>query len=233
MTTETTIIALDGVSNTPVKRFVRNKDVPITKYIIRERMVSARIMNGMTAVEAAERLGYKNSTQISQIESGERKVPNDWQFLFNMSKLYAVSIDYLIGVSPNPERDAIASEHFSIMRSFEELQRKQAATMTTAFVRHAMMGGPAIRELASLCAGIEAIHAAVTTMRERCPEFDDLRGGATVLSSLDKLVSAVNPIKGILKRRKENEQYMIDIASGKQGPISYLMDGQPGLDLEG
>lgn len=229
---ETVIIAVEGIHSAPVKRFVRNKDVPLQKEVMRERLISARIMNGLSAVEAASRLGYANSTQLSLIESGERKMPNDWQFVLKVSEVYSVSMDYLIGISPNPERDAIASEHFAIMRSFEELQRKQAATMTTAFVRHAMVGGTATRDLIDLCAGIESLHTAVTTMRARCPEFDDLRGGATVLASVMRLEAAIVPIREVLRRRKENEQHFIDLASGKEGPLSYLTDDNNDIDLE-
>lgn len=227
------IIAVEGIANTPVKRFVRDKDVPLQKELMRERLISARIMNGMTAVDAAERLGYRNSTQISQIESGERKVPNDWQFLLRMSQVYSVSIDYLLGISPNPERDAIASENFAIMRGFEQLQQMQAATMTTAFIKYAALGRPSSLDLESLCGAIETVKRAVQTMRDRSPAFDDMRGGASVLASVERLDESIRPIKSTLRRRKDNEQHFIDMASGKHGSLKYLMDGQKGLDLEG
>ncbi len=231
MTTET-VIALEGVKLAPVKRFVRNKDVPLQKEIIRERLIMARVMNGMTAVQAAEKLGYRNSTQISQIEAGERKLPNDWQFLLKMSQVYSVSIDFLLGVSPYPERDAIASEHFAIMRGFEELQKIQAATMTTAFVKYAQMGRPSTPELEAICECADTLKQAIQTLRTLAPEFDELRGGSKVLATVDKLDAATEPVRKTIRRRKENEEHFIALASGKKGPLTYLLDGQRGLDLE-
>lgn len=232
MTTET-VIALEGVKSAPMKRFVRNKDVPLEKETIRERLIMARVMNGMTAVEAAEKLGYRNSTQISQIEAGERKLPNDYQFLLKMSQVYSVSVDFLLGISPYPERDAIASEHFAIMRGFEELQKMQAATMTTAFVKYAQMGRPSTADLDAVCEAVESLAQAVQSMRDKAPEFDDLRGGSKVLASIEKLKTSVAPIRQTIRRRKDNEEHFVALAQGKKGPLAYLVDGQRGLDLEG
>lgn len=227
------IIAHAGVKSAPVKRFVRNKDVPMERETIRERLVMARVMNGMTAVQAAEKLGYKNSTQISQIEAGERKLPNDWQFLLKMSQVYAVSVDFLLGVSPYPERDAIASEHFAIMRGFEELQKIQSATMTTAFVRYAAMGRPSTPELDAMCTAAEEVEQAIAVLRSRNPEFDEeWRGSSKVLSSVERLSTAAAPIRSTIRRRKDNEEHFIALASGKKGPLAYLLDGQRSLELE-
>lgn len=228
---EAVIIAVEGVSNAPTKRFVRNKDVPLQKEIMRERIISARIMNGLCAVEAAKRLGYANSTQLSLIESGDRKMPNDWQFLLRMSAVYSVSVDYLLGTSPNPERDAIASQHFALMRGFEHLQQLQAATMTTAFVRYVAQASSS-PDLESLCRAADAVRDALAALRSRS-EFDELRGGNTLLSAVGKLDTAMEAVRATIGRKKANEQHFIDIASGKQGPLSHLMDGQKGLDLEG
>lgn len=225
MSEQAVVIAVEGPRTCPVKRFVRNKDVPLENEIIRERIISARVMNGLTAIDAAARLGYANSTQLSQIESGERKVPNDWQFIKRMAAVYSVSMDYLMGLSPNPERDAVASQHFAIMRGFEQLQQLQAATMTTAFVRYAATGASSA-DLVSLCGVAEAVSLAFQAMRDRNQEFDDLRGGAKVLAAVGKLDDAAASVRRTLARTKAREQDFIDIASGKQGPLSYLLDDQ-------
>lgn len=223
MMDQTIIIEAEGITKGPTKRFVRNKDVPLDLEIMRERIVSARVMNGLSAVDAAKLLGYANSTQLSMLEGGQRKVPSDWKFLKNMSQAYSVSVDYLIGISPNPERDAVTSQHFAIMRGFEQLQQLQAATMTTAFVRYAA-DGAASHELESLCKAAETMRFAVQVLRDRCPGFNDLRGGATLLASAAALDDAIGPVRLTLNRKKSNEQTLIDIASGKQGPLSYLME---------
>lgn len=229
--TEEVIIALEGVASAPVKRFVRNKDVPLEKEVMRERMVSARVMNGLTAVEAAERLGYKNSTQLSQIESGERKVPNDWAFLLRMSRVYSVSVDYLMGVSPHPERDPVAAESFAMLRGFEQLLQSQAAAMTTAFVRYGTEREAARIDLQSVTAAAEAVRDALARVRELNPDgWDELRAGTKLAAAVERLESAAIPLKETITRRALNEQHCLAIAAGKEGPLSsYVNDRQMGL----
>ncbi len=227
--TDQVIIALEGVESAPAKRFVRNKDVPLEKEIVRERMISARVMNGLTAVEAAARLGYKNSTQLSQIESGERKVPNDWQFLLRMSRVYSVSVDYLLGISPNPERDPVAAESFAMLRGFEELLRAQAVSMTAAFVRYGTERLAARSDLQGMTIAAEAVCGALARMRELHPaEFDELRGGAKLVAAVERLESATIPLKEAITRRALTEQHCLAVAQGKEGPLASFV---PQLDL--
>lgn len=233
MSEQVVIIAVEGLSSSPTKRFVRNKDVPLENEIVRERIVSARVMNGLNAVEASARLGYANSTQISQIESGQRKVPNDWQFLLNMSRVYSVSVDYLLGVSPNPERDAIASESFALLRGFEEIQQMQAAAMTTAFVKFGTERQASHLDIQNVCDEIDAVADAFHKMREQSPEFDDLRGGATVLAAVRRLEEIAVPLREKLRRRLAHEQHMLASARGERGQDpSYLTDQEASFKMD-
>ncbi|MEJ7806007.1 MAG: helix-turn-helix transcriptional regulator [Telluria sp.] len=227
-------IAVEGLTNAPSKRFVRNKDVPLEKEIVRERMVSARVMNGLTAVDAAARLGYANSTQLSQIESGERKVPNDWQFLLRMSRVYSVSVDYLLGVSPHPERDPVAAETFAIMRGFEDLLQSQAAAMTTAFVRYGAEREAGKIDLQAIVGAAASVSHALARMRELNPAFDeDMRGSSTLVAAVDRLEATAIPVKDVMRRRALNEQHCLAIAKGEQGPLSsFVADRQLSLGLE-
>lgn len=218
------IIAHEGLESAPVKRFVRNKDVPLQKEVMRERIIAARVMNGMTAVDAAKRLGYANSAQLSLIESGERKVPNDWQFLLNMSRVYSVSVDYLLGVSPNPERDPVVAESFAMLRGFEELVQSQAVAMTTAFVRFGKERVAARTDLTALAAAAQEVSAALTRMRELCPEFDELRGGSKLLASVERLEAAAIPVQEVITRREQAEQHCLAIAQGKAGPLASFVE---------
>lgn len=229
--TDEVIIALEGVASAPSKRFVRNKDVPREKELMRERMVSARVMNGLTAVEAAQRLGYKNSTQLSQIESGERKVPDDWKFLLNMSRAYSVSVDYLMGISPHPERDPVAAESFAMLRNFEELLQSQATAMTAAFVRYGTERAAARTDIQTVASAAQAVTGALARFREINPAFDEeMRGSSTLLAAVERLDAAMIPLKDSLNRRALVEQHCLAIARGKEGPLASFV---PQLDLFG
>jgi transcriptional regulator with XRE-family HTH domain len=231
--TEAIIIALEGMDSAPTKRFVRNKDVPLETEKVRERMISARVMNGLTAVEAAKRLGYANSTQLSQIEAGERKVPNDWQFLLRMSAVYSVSVDYLLGVSPHPERDPVAAESFAMLRGFEELMQSQAMAMTTAFVRFGKEKEAARADLQSFCGAAQAVTAALARIRELNPDFDEeMRGSSTLLAAVERLEGTAIPIQQTIERRALNEKHCLAVAKGEAGPLaSYVSDPQLTLGL--
>jgi len=232
--TEAIIIEQEGMDKPMSKRFVRNKDVPLETDRVRERIVSARVMNGLTAVEAATRLGYKNSTQLSQIESGERKVPSDWQFLLAMSKAYSVSVDYLLGLSPHPERDAVAAESFAMLRGFEGMLQAQALAMTTAFVQYGKEREAARVDLQAIAGAAQAVSHALARFRELTPEFDeDWRGANTLLTAVERLEATAIPIQEAINRRALNEQHCLAIAKGREGPLSsYVPDAQLSLGLE-
>jgi transcriptional regulator with XRE-family HTH domain len=231
MTDETFILATEGASGAPVKRFVRNKDAPKDQQIMRERMVSARVMNGLTAVDAAARLGYANSTQLSMVESGKRKVPDDWAFLKRAALVYSVSVDYLLGLSVNPERDAIASESFAFLRGFEQIQQAQAHAMTIAFIKYGTAREAGRVDLQGASSAMDAVIEAMDTIRRLSPAFDeDVRGGDRLVTAVERLIAAQIPLKETLKRRVLNEQHALDVAQGKAGPLaSYLADVQGSL----
>jgi hypothetical protein len=64
-----------------LRRFTRNKNAPERMETLRYNLIAARVVSSLTAVEAAKRLGYANSTKLSLIETGQRKTPKDWGFL--------------------------------------------------------------------------------------------------------------------------------------------------------
>jgi transcriptional regulator with XRE-family HTH domain len=228
-TEEVVTIALEGVPSAPSKRFVRNKDVPRERELMRERMVSARVMNGLTAVEAAQRLGYKNSTQLSQIESGERKVPDDWKFLLNMSKAYSVSVDYLMGISPHPERDPVAAESFAMFRGFEQLVQSQVTAMTEAFVRYGSERAVARVDLQAVTVAAEAVNDALGRVQELNPAaWEELRAGTKLTAAVERLEAAMIPLKESSNRRALIEEHCLAIAKGKEGPLASFI---PQLDL--
>jgi hypothetical protein len=90
----------------PLTRFMRNRNLPGELEDLRRKLIEARVMQGLTAVEAAEKFGYAKSTQLSLIETGKRPTPTDWRFLKQAAEIYAVSVDWLLGLSPNMEPDA-------------------------------------------------------------------------------------------------------------------------------
>lgn len=216
------------------KRNVRNRDVPLDKAVIRERIKRARIMNQMTSVEAARRMGYSNSAQLSLMESGQRPIPNDWMFIKNMAGVYRCSVDYLLGLSPNPERDPLAAEGYAMANSLEELLQRQVLSLTTAFIKSGMHNRMAADAVQSLIASGEKIGRAVKALEQLNPEaFEDLRGGATLMRALEELDKDMASMRKVLEHRKAHDAALLDLANGKAGPMTYLEDrNTPSLELD-
>ena len=59
------------------------------------RFIAGRKLNGWDQEESARRLGYANSTQLSLLESGSRRITLN--HIVNASKVYRVSADFLLG----------------------------------------------------------------------------------------------------------------------------------------
>jgi hypothetical protein len=191
---------------------------------MRYRLISARIMSGLCAVEAAAKLGYKNSTQLSLIEAGERPVPSHVSWMLNAAMVYSVSVDYLLGVSEHPERHPVAAETFAMLDGFQDLIKIQAASMTAACIAASAQGKVSIEEMEALCTSVEAAKNAVQTMQARCPEFDDLIGGATMLATVARLQAAIVPIDKVARQRRAAAPQFIKIAAGDLGNLAYLLD---------
>jgi transcriptional regulator with XRE-family HTH domain len=165
---------------------------------IGQRFRAAREMNGFSQLDAAHTFGYKNSSALSKIEAGLTPVP--FWLLLEASERYAVSSDYLLGLSSFPERDPRTIEQIAILRSvrgaLEESTRKIAeATIIAAkdieFGQHA-------RLLALAAADVE-------TSLARCHEtkrFDDeVRGGARLVRAVETLTAIAQKTRKFLRRR--------------------------------
>ncbi|QSB03230.1 helix-turn-helix transcriptional regulator [Methylomonas sp. EFPC1] len=86
-----------------------------------QRMIIAREMCGLSGLEAAELLGYANSSKLSKIEhaSDPETIP---AFLpYKASIVYNVSLDFLFGLSDDWQRDPIISQQCQIQRALEEV----------------------------------------------------------------------------------------------------------------
>jgi transcriptional regulator with XRE-family HTH domain len=211
-------------------RFKRNHSAPAELEALRYKLVQARVMQGMMAVEAAEKFGYANSSQISQIESGERKTPNDWKFLRRAAEVYSVSVDWLLGLSPNMEHDARAAHHFALLRGTEDVIQRMSLAITTAMVHTAQETQPLMDEVQRVLSAVDELNVRFDKFAAR-PEFDDYPGAAPVVKAL---YEATQPMRFKLKKYRGIESYMSEVTRGTLPPIEYLTEryaqGELGLD---
>lgn len=222
---------LDKHLSMPLTRMRRHR-TPEQDEVMRERLIAARVMNGFTAVEAAERFGYGNSTQISLIEAGKRPIPIDRNFIQEASQVYAVSTDFLFGISKNPDLDPIYSERYALMRGFESVLKQQAQVTTTAFFNYAAKQAKISRtQYQAICESIDSLKRAIQVMRDKYG-FDEIQGGASALAALESTENSIKPVRTALTAQLEIEALGKSLALGERGPIAYLLDESNGIYLD-
>lgn len=216
-----------------LKRFVRNKNTPEELETLRYNLIVARVLSGMTAVDAAEKFGYRCSTQLSLIESGERPVPRDHQFLRQASQVYAVSCDFLLGLSPHTEYDAKVARQHALMRGTEEILGAIATQFATAMIQYTNQTQPVRDDFDRVTTAAEKIGRAIATMRERFG-LDDIRGSAPLVAAAAELEQAVAPLQQKVMRHRAIDSYFDDLRAGRLKPIPYLTERYaPGAWVEG
>lgn len=155
------------------------------RVMIGSRLKSARDINGMTQVEAASRMGYANSTQVSLLESGAR-MPT-LVMLLHAAAVYAVPIDYLVGLSDEPERDPRMAARVAALAATRSIVDDAVSSITDRIERNLASSGlhqAVIEQIGKAIA--ELIEAHRTLRRLSGDEFDELRGGPR----LERAISA-------------------------------------------
>lgn len=204
-----------------LKRFVRNRNLPEEMENLRRNLIAARVLSGMTAVEAAEKFGYENSTQISLIESGERPIPNDHRFLRQAAIVYFVSSDFLLGMSPHMEYDSKVTQQHALLRGTERLMTGIATTFA-AVAGKLETEGPRQDDINCLTAAIERVESAIAVLRKH--GLDDLRGSASLLNAVETLTGAAAPLRKSAKVYRGLSDYLDDVREGRMPVIPHLME---------
>ncbi|MBB1636074.1 XRE family transcriptional regulator [Cupriavidus sp. UME77] len=203
-------------------RFVRKKTLPEELEALRYNLIVARVMSGMTAVEAAERFGYANSTQLSLIEAGERKTPKDWKFLAQASRVYAVSTDFLLGLSPHMDFDAKVSRQHALLRKTEAVIGAVSEAFATALIHFSEQEHLGREELDRIGGSALRLEDAMDRLRER--GFDDFPGGAPLLAAVGCVVQAAEPARRKAKQFQSIDHYLGEMRAGRMPVIPYLAE---------
>lgn len=150
------------------------------------RMREARELNNMSQSVAARRLGYKNSSKLAKIENASDTNSVPLSIIARAAKLYDVSTDYIFGASDDWESGSRKTQ-----------DRNVAGWMHDMFARAVGSWG---KMLGGINDKIECVTSAFNTVppaigdvsealhrfRELNPEFDDMRGGSTLVAKIDR-----------------------------------------------
>lgn len=171
--------------------------------VVSKRFVAARLLSGMNQVEAAERLGFKNSSGLCKIESGRGTAPR--YIIIRAALIYAVSADYLLGLSDFPERDPRTVEKLAILRHLRKVITDHAAEN--------------MRQMLALSADMPAVRAHLKTVIDRSGEAfqalcrassDGLQVPDGLQAAMDELINAGEAAHKFMKRQNA-------IAAGETG----------------
>lgn len=197
----------------PLTRFKRNRSKPAELEALRHKLIQARVMQGMMTIEAAEKFGYANSSQLSQIESGVRPTPSDWKFLRQAAEVYAVSTDWLLGLSPNMEQDARIVREHALLRGSESIVRGFIAQMAEAIIQTARQTNVVEEELARVLEDVDTVAARFERFAAR-PEFEDMPGGAPILVAVARLAKGAAPMRAKLEKLRAVETVLAELKAG-------------------
>jgi transcriptional regulator with XRE-family HTH domain len=149
------------------------------RMLIAERLKEARGFNGLTQVEAAKRMGYANSTQISIQEKGDRMPPLGT--ILHAAAVYGVPVDFLLGLSDEPERDPRMAARIASLAATRSIVDSAVLAITDQVAGNLANSGLAqqvVDDAADMLA--ELVEAFAIMRRISGVEFDELRGGSRI-----------------------------------------------------
>lgn len=167
--------------------------------VVADRFLQSRELNGMSQTEAAERMGYAKSAQLSQWEHGKRLPPIDRMIIAAL--VYGVSLDYLFGLSDDPERDQHFAARKAMARNMEAHLRQHADRIAESLMAMTKTGGMSLLTIKALTA--RANDAAMSMRRFaqiNAKKFDNMQGGASVLHACVSLEALVREASAMVAR---------------------------------
>ena len=205
-----------------LRRFTRNKNAPERMETLRYNLIAARVVSGLSGVEAAKRFGFSNSTQLSLIESGQRKTPNDWEFLRLASIAYGVSTDFLLGLSPHIEIDGKVAQQHALMRKTEAVMGSVAEAFATALIQFSEQDQLNRADMERISSAAVRLNEVLERLRDR--GFDDFPGGAPLLAAVAGVVDAAESVRYKLRQYQSIDDYLTPILAGQMPVIPYLSE---------
>lgn len=207
-----------------VARIDENDEI---RRIVGRRLKLARELNGWSQEVAASKLEYVNSTQLSLAEKGARLPPV--VKLIKAAEVFGVSIDFILGICDEPERDPRTAERQAALRHVSSLMETTSRTIVTAILSH-QSAAPSITATKRLAESAnQAIQAVEQLRAANLDVFDgELRGAATVLRTIDELQQEVQKAREMITRHDRVTETLCRTVEERIGVDRPLFD-----DVEG
>lgn len=177
--------------------------------VVAKRLKAARRAAGLSQADAAMALGHKGITQVSLAESGDRMPP--LLDLVKYADAYCVPLDYIVGRINDPLAEPQENSQGLVVRAVSHSIETLFGKFANAVAEHVSIGVSGmredradIREVIRIAAEAEG---ALKRWRELNPEFDDLRGGATV----ERLLREISALGRRVDKRTAEERRGFDM----------------------
>lgn len=205
------------------------------KLIVGKRFSDARELNGFGQTQAALLMGWKNATQLSLIEQGKRMPPH--QVLIIASTVLGTSVDFLLGLSSEPERDPKQAERDAAMRHVHCLIENNAKSMTGMLLQYLSNGAPSVASARRLMGAAQALVDTVNRVRELNPKaFDEkLKGGAKLITASEAMDAAMHEVSQMLEKHERFTEFAFkeaDSSAGVTRPLFESIAEMPGCDMD-
>lgn len=200
------------------------------KKTVGRRLRAARNACGIKQDQAAEAIGHKGVTQLSLAEDGQRLPP--LLTLIQLSDLYTVPIDYLIGRIDDPIAERAEHNQGLITRVVASGIKEQFEVFARAVAEHAgvMIAGYSDDrdDMVAMCGAAEEALVALKRVKELNPEFEeDWRGSAKLEASLNRVQALMQGVKKRIDAERRQIQVIertIDLESVDKRVEQFRLD---------
>lgn len=164
------------------------------------RMRQARELCNLSQSAAAKRLGYSNSSKLSKVEGATDTNSVPLWLILRAAKVYEVSIDFLFGVTDDWEvgaRMSIERETSAwLFDTWEKARQRDMAALKKLHDKVEAMG----EAVAQMLTTTDDAGAALARFIELNPDFEDMPGGARLLSTVGRATGAAKGAKAKMAR---------------------------------
>lgn len=165
-----------------------------------QRLIDARELCGLSQTEAAGLLGVPLKILIRHERTVDRQQGMSLSFIQRAAEVYEVSLDFLFGASDDWETGARMTQERAVsrwlFREFDAGRREQMDELRRIHVRIEAIG----KIIASISEHSGTVASTFNRFRELNPAFEDARGGANVVSSIERLSASSNAARLTIKR---------------------------------
>lgn len=210
---------------------VKDKDgTEELRRVIGNRLKASRIAAGMKMEHVAEAINYKNSTQLSLVESGERIPPH--LTLCKLADLYCVPLDFIYGRNDDPIADPCETNQGVIVRVITGSIKACFDRFCKAVSEHSAVAIAGQRQdrkdLVRICTATADAIAALNRVKLLNPEFEeDWRGSANLESALNRISDISQNVHGRIeheRRLTETIEKKLPTLNVDDGVVQYLLD---------